>query len=473
MPVNTRHPEYDANVGLWARMRDAVGGEDAIKARGMTYLPVPSGMAKSNAPSNIPRSDFPATNVEHSPAFRNYISRARYPEMVAPAVEGMVGLIGRKEPEIDMPQAMDYLREQATVDGLSMDALIDRVRHEVAVTGRMLVLVEVDDDGLPFLVTYPAEAAINWRADGENITLLVLEEQVLESGEDQFEHVSVTQWRSLELEDGTYVVNIYRLDDNTKQPTLVEQIVPEMRGGQTLNFIPSVFIGSRDLLPQPDALPLLAVANKSLHYYRQSADHGLQIYMAAHGTTPYIFGVPEDDAPSAIGPAELWTSEQADTKAGFIEVSGSGLDASKQYLDETKQEIVQATIQAMSESKRDAEAAETLRLRFQAQTATLTSIAVSSARGLEKALRMAAFWLGVNDEPSGDAVTITQPTDFITEQPNPQVLSGLLNGVERGLMPETILSSYLRRVDLTEMTDEDFAAFTPAAQALASGDEEG
>ena len=468
MPVDSRHPDYDAHAPFWTVMRDAVGGEDAIKRKGSTYLPVPSGMAQGH--SSIPRADFPGSGVEQSPAFKNYLARARYPEMVAPTVEGMVGLMGRKAADVELPPSMEYLREQATIDGLTLDALMDRLRHEVAVTGREILLVEVDEQGLPFIVTYPAEAVTNWRTDGEDVTLLVLEEQVLEPGEDQFEHVSVTQWRSLELVDDTYTVNLYRLGDDNR-PVLVDTIVPEMRGGATLGFIPAVFVGSRDLLPQPDSIPLLAVANKSIHYYRQSADHGMQIYMAAHGTTPYIFGVPDTEAPSAIGPAELWTSEQPDAKAGFIEVSGAGLDASKTYLDETKQEIIQATIQAMSESKRDAEAAETLRLRFQAQTATLTSIATATARGLEKALRMAAFWLGVNDEPTGEAVTITQPTQFITEQPDATVLMALSNLVERGQVPAELLSRYTRRTELHEMDDEEFIRLAPSFVASDPGDE--
>ena len=454
MPVDSRHPEYDKYAPYWARMRDSQS-EDAIKQQGMTYLPIPAGMAERQRP-------------EQSPAYRNYISRARYPEMVSPSVEGMVGLMGRKPADVEMPDSMEYLREQATVDGLTLEALMDRVRFEVSLVGRLILLVEVDDSGQPFIVTYPAESVINWRTSGSEVTLLVLEEQVLEVGEDQFEHNMATQWRSLELEDGVYTVNIYR-KGNDNRPVLLDSIIPEMRGGEALGFIPAVFVGSRDLLAKPDAIPLLAVANKSLHYYRQSADHGLQIYMSAHGTTPYIFGVPDAEAPTAIGPSELWTSEQADASAGFIEITGAALDSSKQYLDETKKEIIQATIQAMSESKRDAEAAETLRLRFQAQTATLTSIATATARGIEQALRMAAFWLGVNDEPSGEAVVITQPTQFITEQPDATVLTAISNLVERGQVPVELLSRYTRRTELHELDDETFIRMAPSFVAADPG----
>src|SRR5512146_3014896 len=39
MPVNARHPEYDAALPVWSRARDVVAGEDAVKAAGTKYLP--------------------------------------------------------------------------------------------------------------------------------------------------------------------------------------------------------------------------------------------------------------------------------------------------------------------------------------------------------------------------------------------------------------------------------------------------
>jgi len=35
MPVNSTHPEYDANISAWSRARDAIAGEDAVKAGGV------------------------------------------------------------------------------------------------------------------------------------------------------------------------------------------------------------------------------------------------------------------------------------------------------------------------------------------------------------------------------------------------------------------------------------------------------
>ena len=39
MPVNSTHADYDAALPGWARARDLLAGEDAVKAAGEKYLP--------------------------------------------------------------------------------------------------------------------------------------------------------------------------------------------------------------------------------------------------------------------------------------------------------------------------------------------------------------------------------------------------------------------------------------------------
>jgi hypothetical protein len=39
VPVNSTHPDYDANAFDWLRARDVLAGEDAVKSAGEKYLP--------------------------------------------------------------------------------------------------------------------------------------------------------------------------------------------------------------------------------------------------------------------------------------------------------------------------------------------------------------------------------------------------------------------------------------------------
>ena len=39
MPVNSTHPDYDANLDAWQRIRDVLLGDTAMKRRGQKYVP--------------------------------------------------------------------------------------------------------------------------------------------------------------------------------------------------------------------------------------------------------------------------------------------------------------------------------------------------------------------------------------------------------------------------------------------------
>lgn len=458
MPVDTTHPQYDTFAPIWARLRDAITGEDAIKEKGADYLPVPPSVDQ--------------TKGEQSAEYINYKSRARFPEAVGPAVEAMVGLMSREGLEVELPNSLERLRERATPDGMTLEDLINRIRHEVVAVGRYILLVDAPQEGGdPYIATYNAESLINWRSDGDRITLAVFQETVpMPRTDDPFVEDPVEQWREASVEvsesgQEQYVQRIWRRGAENV-PEIVDEVVPTQQG-RPLDFVPAVIIGSRDLLPDPDAVPLLPVVNKALHYYRQYADYALQLFMSANGTTPYAIGVDPEEAPREIGPATIWAFSNPEAKVGYIEVGGAGVDAQKQSLDELTREIADAAMRVLGEGRRAAEAAEALRLRFQSQTATLSTIAHSTGMGIERTLKHLAQWSGVDPEQ----VQVTVPTEFIREQPDGQLLQAIMQGVERGLMPEDILAGYTRRTRLHDMSDEEFRRLSPSAMALPSEDQ--
>jgi len=450
VPVDSTHPQYDAMLPVWRRMRDAVEGEDAIRAKGAHYLP--AGDLKGG---------------EQGRAYRNYLQRARYPEAVADAIDGMVGLMGRKPAEIALPERVEGLKERATPDGLPLDVLLHRARTEVCTTGRHALLVDLDDSGEPVIAEYRAETLINWRADGDTITLAVFYEEVEGEDGDEFERETVEQYRVCRLDaGGFYAVELYRRTGDEGKLALYDRVEP-LRKGERLTFVPVVPLGSRDLLPAPDAVPLRAVANKSLHYYRQYADYAQQLHWSSMATTPYMTGIDGESAPSTIGPGTMLCLSDPSASVGFLETSGQGGELQREELRQIETEIARATVQALSEGRRQVESGEALRLRFQSQTATLASIATSTAEGLKRALRWCAWWAGADE----DAVTVEQSTSFISESPDAGLLNALYEGVDRGQVPLDVLHGYLRRTELTDMDAETLRQWTPAALGIEEPEE--
>lgn len=464
MPVDAKHSLYEKAEPFWQRMRDAVSGEDKIKERGTSYLPIPPGLGKT----------------AQSDEYKNYKARARYPEAVGPAVEGMVGLMGRKLNEPQLPDGLKYLEEDATPDGLPLMDLRNRLWHEVCTVGRYVLFVDVPEDGgNPYIATYPAESVINWRGDAEKLTMVVFAETVDEPDpQDRFKVKEAEQWREAAIEAAVdengeptgserYVVRVWRKnedDSKSDQKFIVYSEVYPTRKGQTLDYVPAVIVGSRDLTPAPDAIPLLGVANKSLHYYRQYADYAMQLFMSANGTTPYIFGVSKP--PEVIGPTAIWSSEDPQASAGYIEVTGAGLEAQKAELESIKEEIAYATVRVLGD-KKAAEAAETLRLRFQSQTATLASISKATAAGLERALKYCAQWLGATE----DEVEVPAEAEFISEEADAQLITSLYDGIERGFIPEDLLIEYTRRIELHDMDPDQYRKVAAGMVAEGQGEE--
>lgn len=469
MPVDSKHPAYEHMLPKWERVRDSVAGEDAIKARGSTYLPVPPGIDQPWG--------------EKDPAYLNYLRRATYPEIMAPTIQGMVGLMGRKDTEITVPQALERLNQLATPDGLDLQGLLTRLRHEVLALGRYVLFVDAPEDGGdPMIATYAAESLINWQSDGERLTRAVFAEHAKEiDPADPFVEQMVPQWREAAIDaqvndEGEptggerYIVRVWRKytdADGNEQFYVYEQFEPQGRG-KMMDRVPAVIVGSRDLLPDPDQVPLLGVVNRCLDYYRQSADYKLGLFMSTQAT-PYGTGINPDEKPTMVGPSTFWAAQSESARFGYAEIEGNGLSAQQQSLTDTKSEIMDAAMRVLGDGRRGAEAAEALRLRFQSQTATLATIAQSTATGLGEALEILAQWDGAN----ADQVSVEPNLDFIHETADPQVLTALMDSLERGITPDTLFYQYLRRTNLTDLDDDEIRQLSPAAQSLPSGDDEG
>ena len=86
MGVTTRHPQYAENEGKWQKCRDAFDGSEAVKARGETYLPKLGGQSSD---------DYDA-----------YSERALYYNATARTIQGWLGCVFRKDPQIAVPDSI-------------------------------------------------------------------------------------------------------------------------------------------------------------------------------------------------------------------------------------------------------------------------------------------------------------------------------------------------------------------------------
>lgn len=385
--VDTRHPLYTDRYDEWSQMRHCQRGSVAIKRETTKYLPMPSGFAEQ-----------PDAGTAMYTAYR---ARGRFPDITNPTVRGMVGIIHRKDAAIEMPKQMEPLLEQSTKEGLPLEAFHRRITAELLLLGRFGILTDAAVDGsVPYLAGYVAETILNWSDDSD---FFVLDESTrVRESYTWREH---KQYRVLELIDGVYHQRIFNGVESLSTDGV--DIIPTKAGnGGTLDKIPFVIMSAHDLQPPPREIPLWGVSDSSITIYQLDADYRHQLFMSGQET----FVIIGADKPPAVVGAAVRLAIPIGGDAKYVGPSGSGIAAHRQAIIDAKDDAVAAGAQLFdTERKNTQESGEAKELRYTAQTATLTTIAQTSAQGLEAALRNVAEFMGLDPE----TVTVVPDLQFI------------------------------------------------------------
>jgi len=428
------HPEYTPEIAQeWRLMRDAYRGEVAIKKRGEVYLPKPSGYKHHPGGVDVGAAMYQA-----------YMDRARFPEIVSNAIRSMVGIAHSQDWQIELPAALEPLRENSDGRGLPLENLSRRITTELLITGRYALLADAPADGGDiYLAGYTAEQLVNWSEDDDFYTLVEL--RYRRDGE---VYTSVTHKRVLELIEGRYLQKVY--DDSE----LVEEYEPSVRGGRALDMIPIAVGGAMDRDLTPDTPPLIGVARAALAHYQINADYRLQLYMSGQETL-VLHNV--EKAPSVVGAGVVLMLQAADgtkdTRSEFVGPSGVGIDAHVTAMDREQQSAIRSGAQMFDNTPRGQESGEARRLRFSAETATLSSVVNSSGAILESALKQAAIMAGANP----DEVVVAPPQNLLEGRLEAGEIQALVNAWERGAFGYATLYENLQRgrVASPERTYED------------------
>lgn len=446
-----KHPDYLDFAPSWELMRDAVAGEDDVKNKGEKYLPMKSGTAAIEDVAARKR------------VYDLYKTRAGFPEITAPTIRGAVGVLLAKNAKIELPDSMEHLRERATLDGLTLDALHRRIAAEVMTVGRYGLLPSVDSNGMPYLSGYTAESIINWDTTGGVPDFVMLDETAVIRDRDSGEWKTLEQLRECVIEDGAYRSYIYEkegsdwfrvFDNEAKSPK-----------GQPIDFLPFVFIGSLDLTPEPDDVPLYGLAKLAVRIYRMDADYSFSLHMTSEPTPVAIgFDDPQDAiasgyAPKTLGSSVIWILPKGGD-AKYLEFTGQGLEKQAEAIRSSFEQAEKFGAQVLQSASSN-ESGEALKMRAASQTATLTSIAQTTAAGLERALRNLAVWMGEDPE----RVIVTPNLDFFGRSMSAQELTALVAAWQDGAISHPALFKKLQEGGVldeeTQYADEE-AAITSA-----------
>jgi hypothetical protein len=457
--ISTQHPKYTAMLPDWLQMRDTHAGERQVKKQRSKYLPYTSGMIADGGGA--------ASHTPGELAYQAYIVRAVFPELVADAIESMLGVMHFKPPKIELPPKLEAMRDRATLRNESLVALLRRINEEQLTTGRLGLLLEVPDAAtgpvVPHVAMYYAEDLINWddgRRDGseqDTLQLVVIDESEEERLPDGFIWDYVEKYRVLELgalnvdepagTGASYKVRVVREKSETAdQAAEVQPIIQ----GKKLDEIPFVFVNTKDIIASPDRPPLIGLSNLSLTIYRGEADLRQALFMQGQDTL-VVIGDSGDGVTTRLGAgAKINLDIGGDAK--FIGVSSEGLAEMRSTLENDYSrgnERARALIEAVSSA---AESGEALRVRVAARTASLNQVALTGAFALQELLKKAARWVGADPEQ----VIVEPNLDFVSDTMTGRDLSELMGSKMLGA-PISLASVHqiCQQRGLTEKTFEE------------------
>lgn len=458
--LSTKNPYYAGRETDWVIMRDAFSGERTIKDKGQAYLPPTTTMLREGM-------SYGANGLA---MYDGYKARAVYHELVGPALSAMLGVMHRKDADIELPEKLDSLRKKATFDGQGLQALIQKVTEEQMLMGRIGVMCDIKNGStskdLPYFVTYQTEKIINWDSNKTSEDSGPRQTQFVVLDETGMERTAGIAWQNVMkyrvLAVGEDVQDIWNGIASGYQAAEVKNSQDASRAeffaptyfGKTLGYIPFAFIGPRDLVPEPDKPPMMPIARICLAIYRTEADYRQALYMQGQdllvitGQNANDPGDGTGQQVGAFGSIELPIGGTAE----YIGTDAQGIGEMRNSIDADERSAAQAGAQLLSERGNEAEAAGALNIRVASRTASLTTGAKTAAAGVEQVLRAAAEWVGADP----DKVHVTPNLDFVDDASTAQDLTYLMTGKTMGApLSKKSIHGWLAKREFTNMTFEE------------------
>ena len=447
MPVSTQNPDYSKYLPVWTQTRDAVRGSVAVKEKKHSYLPVPD---------NDSGDERKGTETTR---YRQYMKRALFTNFTGRTKNALVGAAFRKEPEIYLPEGLEYLKYDATGDGLSMNQLAKDELANLMETGRSIFLVDYPqaDENLSAeevtrldlrasIIPFTAEQVINWKSDVVNgrkvLSSVVIAEYYLEAL-DEFDHSQETQYRVLRLTEEGYSQQIYRED-----VPYTNEIYPKMADGSNWMEIPLVFVGSKNNDSTIDDAPLSDIAEINMAHFRNSADYE---------ESCFLVGQPSLFLTHSLSYEQFQQYNPQGIKLGSRAGHVLGETGSANLLQADPNNLVMEAMKAKENQmvaigariitdRADRETAEAARIRFASENSVLGDVVSNLSEALEKCVMWVGMFMGVDTNDAQFEIN----REFYDKNIDPQLIMSMVTLLDREIVSEQDIFDRLKSAGVVD-----------------------
>lgn len=454
-------------------IRDCLGGEIAVKARGTVYLPMPNSTDASD---------------ENSQRYSSYKLRATFYNVTKRTLDGLCGQIFVREPVVEVPDKMNIIVSDADGGGVNLTQLAKEAVQYTLGYGRAGIFMDYPataapatlaqleaGDIRPTFTLYAPWDILNWRTivrgARELLSLVVLEETYIEN-DDGFEAKEKKQWRVLRLVNNVYTVEIWK-QEGTGNFRAGETFIPTDAAGKTLTEIPFTFVGAKNNDNMVDEAPMYDIAALNIAHYRNSADYEESAFMVGQ-PTPVFSGLTEDWVKNVLKNKVMLGARGAIS----LPVGGDAtlLQANPNTMPfeamQHKERQMVALGARLVEQKSVVRTASEANIDQATESSVLASTAKNVSSALTWGLRWAGKFLGIDDEK----IKFELNTDFDIATMSPEDRRQLIEEWQTGAIAWEELRTNLRKSGIATMDDKEARgkideelASLPAARTAADG----
>ena len=399
--VNDTCTAYRAMEADWRLCQALMGGTDAMRAAGETYLPKFASESADNYLVRLKRTVL--TNY-----FRKTLEAMAGKPFAKPIVLGQ-----------DVPEAIAGKRgkeaqtgpggwvENIDLCGNHLDVFARQVFTAAMRDGLTHILVDSTGQGAaktvaeekaagvrPYFVHVLAQNLIGWRwvfQGGRAVLVQARIREVITEPDGEFGEKPMTRVRVL-------APGAYRLyEENDKKEWLLAE-----EGGTSLPYIPLVTVYGERTGFMTGRSPLLDLAHLNVAHWQSSSDqrniltHSRFAMLAASGYNK------EQDGEVVVGPNRVLTSTDPNGKWYYVEPTGAAIAAGRQDLEDLKTEMAMNGLTMLLPRTGDQTATGRV-LDYSEANSPLQAMALGLGDALEQALQIMADWAGL---PGGGSVTI-------------------------------------------------------------------
>ncbi len=455
-------PEYTEAAKSWQLVKDCVAGSKAVKAHGTLYLPMPD-----------PTND----SDENKERYETLLKRAMFLNITGRTRQGLIGAVFRKTAEVDLPDSVEYLIENASGDGTSLEQLSKEAVGEDLDTGRGGFFVDYPPLEAPegtrptraqtagrnaHIHIYDAFGIINWREDVidgvRKLTMVVLVECYNEDESDEFNFNTKMQYRALTLQDGKYRHRLWHEGDPYDAPVL--DVYPTDYNGNAFDHIPFHFFGAESNDSRIDKAPLEDLAEVNILHYGNSATVEESGFISSQPTLFFTTDIDQDEFQKwnpngiQIGSTCGYSLGKAGS-ATLVQANESQLALKLMQEKENQMLMIGARIVQQASNQETAEAA---RIRYSSDNSVLGTIAGNVSEALKLAILDAQLYMSGISDAEGTTFWLNQ--EFFDETMDAQMILAQVQLWQQGFIAKKDLRVNLRQAGIIEAdrTDEDIDA---------------